>query len=152
TDVANDLGTRFGGWYDGPRGFAVRDGKFIALPLAAIGNGLVWRQSIIERAGFREMPQDTAGFLELCKALKGRSLPPAGFALGNAVGDANNFAHWVVWSHGGKMVDEQGRVVIKSPETAAGLRYARELYQTFIAGTEGWLDINNNRAWLANEI
>jgi multiple sugar transport system substrate-binding protein len=152
TDVANDLGQRFGGWHEGPRQYAVRDGRFIALPLAAIGNGLVWRQSMIERAGFRQMPSDTAGFLELCKALTRSNVPRAGFAMGNAVGDGNNFAHWVVWSHGGRMVDEQNRVVINSPETRAGLMYARELYQTFVPGTEGWLDINNNRAWLANEV
>ena len=47
------------------------------------------------------------------------------------------------------MVDESGKVVINSPETIAGLRYAREMYQTLIPGTEAWLDINNNRAFLA---
>ncbi len=50
------------------------------------------------------------------------------------------------------MVDESGKVVINSPETIAGLRYAREIYQTFIPGTEAWLDINNNRAFLAGDI
>lgn len=149
TDIATDLGNRFGGWFDGPRQYALRDNRFIALPLAAIGNALMWRQSMIERAGFREMPSDTAGFLELCRALARSNVPRAGFALGNAVGDGNNFAHWIVWSHGGRMVDEQNRVVINSPQTLAGLRYARELYQTFVPGTEGWLDINNNRAFLA---
>jgi multiple sugar transport system substrate-binding protein len=153
TDIATDLGNRFGGWYDGPKGYGqTKDGKFVALPLATIGNGLVWRQSIIEKAGFKEMPQDTKGFLALCQALAKNNLPRAGFAMGNAVGDGNNFAHWIVWSHGGQMVDESGKVVINSPETIAGLRYARELYQSFIPGTEGWLDINNNRAWLAGEV
>ncbi len=28
----------------------------------------------------------------------------------------------------------------------------RELYPTFIPGTESWLDVNNNRAFLAGEI
>jgi multiple sugar transport system substrate-binding protein len=152
TDIATDLGSRYGGWYAGNEGYVKRDGKFIGLPLAAIGNGLMWRQSIIEKAGFKEMPKDTAGFLELCRALAGKSLPRAGFAMGNAVGDGNNFAHWILWSHGGKVVDESGKVVVNSPETIAALNYARELYKTFIAGTEGWLDINNNRAWLAGDI
>ena len=87
----------------------------------------------------------------MCKALKAKS-KPAGFALGKAVGDGNNFAHWIVWSHGGKMVDESGKVVINSPETIKALQYARELYQTFIPGTESWLDINNNRVFLAGDI
>src|SRR4051812_24630442 len=109
---------------------------------------LLHRESWVKEAGFSEFPKDTKGFLELCKALKAKG-HPAGFAHGKAVGDANNWSHWVVWSHGGKMVDENSKVVINSPETVAALRYAREMYPTLIPGTEAWLDINNNRAYLA---
>ena len=31
----------------------------------------------------------------------------------------------------------------------AAIEYAKALYATFIPGTESWLDINNNRAFLA---
>src|SRR4051812_15575357 len=112
---------------------------------------LLHRESWVKEAGFSEFPKDTKGFLELCKALKAKG-HPAGFAHGKAVGDANNWSHWVVWSHGGKMVDENSKVVINSPETVAALRYAREMYPTLIPGTEAWLDINNNRAFLAGDI
>ena len=121
------------------------------MPLATSGNALCYRESWVKEAGFSEIPKDTKGFLELCKALKAKGHPP-GFAHGKAVGDGNNYAHWIVWSHGGRMVDETGKVVINSPETIAGLRYAREMYQTFIPGTEAWLDINNNRAFLAGDV
>ena len=151
TDLANYLGGKYGGWYDGLQGFTKRGDQFIALPLAAIGNGIIYRDSMLKAAGFQEMPKDTAGFLELAKALKAKS-KPMGFALGKAVGDGNNFAHWIVWSHGGKMVDESGKVVINSPETIKALQYVRELYQQFIPGTEAWLDINNNRAFLAGDV
>jgi multiple sugar transport system substrate-binding protein len=50
------------------------------------------------------------------------------------------------------MVDESGKVVINSPETIKALQYARDLYQQFIPGTEAWLDINNNRAFLAGDV
>ncbi|MBB4019724.1 multiple sugar transport system substrate-binding protein [Chelatococcus caeni] len=151
TDLANDLGSRYGGWYAGPEGYAKREGRFIGLPLATIGNALCYRESWVKEAGFSEFPKDTAGFLELCKALKAKG-HPAGFPHGKAVGDGNNYAHWLLWSHGGKMVDESGKVVINSPETIEALKYARELYQTFIPGTESWLDVNNNRAFLAGEV
>lgn len=151
TDLANDLGSRYGGWYAGPEGYAKRDGRFIGLPLATIGNALCYRESWVKEAGFSEFPKDTKGFLELCKALKANG-HPAGFPHGKAVGDGNNYAHWLLWSHGGKMVDESGKVVINSPETIEALKYARELYQTFIPGTESWLDVNNNRAFLAGEV
>lgn len=151
TELATYLGDKYGGWYDGLRGYATRDDQFIALPLTAIGNAICYRDSHMKASGFDEFPQDTAGFLELCKALKANGTP-AGFPHGKAVGDGNNYAHWLLWSHGGMMVDEDGAVAINSPETIAAINYAKELYQTFIPGTESWLDINNNRAFMAGQV
>jgi multiple sugar transport system substrate-binding protein len=151
TELAEAVGAANGGWYDGPRGYAVRDGSFIAMPLCAIGNAICYRQSHMEAAGFSEFPADSAGFLELCKALKANNTP-AGFPHGKAVGDGNNYAHWLLWSHGGKMINEDGTVGIDTPEARAAIEYAKELYATFIPGTESWLDINNNRAFLAGQV
>lgn len=152
TPIANYLGGKYGGWYPGLEGYAkTREGKFIGLPLAAISNGILYRESWMKEAGFSTFPDKTDAFLELCKALKAKN-HPAGFALGKAVGDGNNFAHWLLWSHGGRTVDDNGKVAINSPETVAAINYARELYKTFIPGTESWLDINNNRAFLAGEV
>jgi multiple sugar transport system substrate-binding protein len=151
TDLGDYLGNKYGGWYDGPKGYATREGKFIGLPVACIGNAIVYRDSWVKEAGFAEFPKDTASFLELCKALQ-KNGHPAGFTHGHGVGDGNNYAHWLLWSHGGKMVDESGKVVINSPETMKSIEYAMELYKTFIPGTESWLDVNNNRAFLAGEL
>jgi len=151
TDLADYLGNKYGGWYEGPRTYATRDNKFIGLPVATIGNGIVYRDSWVKEAGFSEFPKDTAGLLELCKALQANG-HPAGFTHGHGVGDGNNYAHWLLWSHGGQMVDENGKVTINSPETMAAINYAMELYKTFIPGTESWLDVNNNRAFLAGEL
>lgn len=151
TDLADYLGNKYGGWYEGPKNYATRDGKFVGLPLATIGNAIVYRESWVKEAGFSEFPKDTAGFLELCKALQANG-HPVGFTHGHGVGDGNNYAHWLLWSHGGKMVDESGKVAINSPETLKAIEYAMELYKTFIPGTESWLDVNNNRAFLAGEL
>ncbi len=151
TALAEAIGEANGGWYDGPRNYAVRDGTFIAMPLAAIGNAICYRNSEMEKAGFSEFPTETDGFLELCKAMQANGMP-AGFPHGKAVGDGNNYAHWLLWSHGGKLVDENGAVAVDSPETRAAIEYAKQLYATFIPGTESWLDINNNRAFLAGQI
>ena len=151
SDLANYLGSKYGGWYDGPKSYATRDGAFIGLPLATIGNAIVYRESWVKEAGFTEFPKTTDKFLELCKALQ-KTGHPVGFTHGHGVGDGNNYAHWLLWSHGGKMVDETGKVAINSPETLAALTYAKDLYQTFIPGTEGWLDVNNNRAFLAGQV
>jgi multiple sugar transport system substrate-binding protein len=151
TALANEIGGKGGGWYPGLEAYAKRDGKFIALPLASVGNAILYRESWMKEAGFSTFPKKHDEFLELCRALKAKG-HPAGFAHGHAVGDGNNYAHWLLWSHGGKMVDEKSKVTINSPETIAAIKYAQELYKTFIPGTEGWLDINNNRAYLAGEI
>ena len=151
TELANAVGEANGGWYDGPRDYAVRDGKFIAMPLCAIGNAICYRDSHMKAAGFSEFPKDSAAFLELCKALQANKTP-AGFPHGKAVGDGNNYAHWLLWSNGGKMINEDGTVAIDSPEARAAIEYAKALYATFIPGTESWLDINNNRAFLAGQV
>src|SRR3546814_1931717 len=57
-----------------------------------------------------------------------------------------------MWAFGGKMVDDKNNVVINSPETIKALEYAKELYPTFIQGTLGWLDPNNNKAFLDGQI
>lgn len=151
TDLANAIGEANGGWYDGPRDYANRDGQFIAVPLAAIGNAICYRDSHIKAAGFSEFPNDSEGFLELCKAMQANGTP-AGFPHGKAVGDGNNYAHWLLWNQGGRMINEDGTVGIDSEETRKAIEYAKALYATFIPGTESWLDINNNRAFLAGQI
>lgn len=151
TDLCTMLGEKNGGWYDGLRGYGERDGKFISTPLCAIGNAICYRDSHMKAAGFEEFPTDTEGFLKLCTALKEKGTP-AGFPFGKAVGDGNNFVHWLLWSHGGQTVNEAGEVAINSPETAAAIEYAKKLYAVFIPGTESWLDINNNRAFLAGDV
>ncbi|MBZ9725422.1 ABC transporter substrate-binding protein [Mesorhizobium sp. CO1-1-11] len=151
TDLGDYLGKKYGGWHEGPKSYATKDGKFIGLPLATIGNAIVHRESWVKEAGFSEFPKDTDSFLELCKALQAKG-HPAGFTHGHGVGDGNNYAHWLLWSHGGQMVDENSKVVINSPETLKAIKYAQALYKTFIPGTESWLDVNNNRAFLAGEL
>jgi multiple sugar transport system substrate-binding protein len=151
SDVANYLGGKYGGWYDVCKDYCTEKGKWIAVPMGCAGNAVVHRIGAMKEAGFSEFPKDIAGFLKLAQAYKAKGLPP-GFALGNATGDGNVWTHWLVWSHGGKMVDAKGNVVIASPETEAALNYGKQLYETFIPGTLSWLDPNNNKAFLDGQI
>jgi multiple sugar transport system substrate-binding protein len=151
SDVANYLGGKYGGWYPVGKDYCTHKGKWVAIPMGVAGACLVHRVSQVKAAGFDSVPKDTAGFLKLCQALKAKGTP-VGFALGNATGDANTWCHWLVWSHGGKMVDKKGNVVINSPETIAALEYVKQLYETFVPGTLSWLDPNNNKAFLDGQI
>ncbi|MEI8143838.1 MAG: extracellular solute-binding protein [Alphaproteobacteria bacterium] len=150
TDVATYLGGKYGGWVPLAESYGKVGPKWISVPVAVNGGYINYRISSVKAAGFNEVPKDTAGFLELCKALKARN-QPSGFALGRATGDGNSFVHWLLWSHGGYTVDANERIIINSPETAAALRYAKQLYDTFIPGTASWNDSNNNRAYLSGE-
>ena len=152
SDVAGYLGAKYGGWRPLAEAYGKRPASntWIGLPIGATGGPIVARTSALREAGFESVPEDHAGFLRLCQAMK-RINKPAGFALGNAVGDGNAFANWLIWSHGGYLVNEDGSVAINSRETINALTYLRELYPTFIPGTLSWNDISNNRAYSAGE-
>ena len=152
SDVADYLGRKYGGWMTVAQKYGKRHGtnSWLGLPFGATAGPMVWRKSAVNAAGYAAPPSDLPGFLELCKKLKAMG-KPSGFALGNAVGDGNGFANWMLWAHGGSLLDEAGQVSISSPQTLAALNYVKELYQTFIPGTIAWGDISNNRAYAANE-
>ncbi len=153
SDVAEYLGQKYGGWQAVAQKYGKRHGtnNWLGLPFGGTAGPLVWRKSAVQAAGFQRPPSDLPGFLDMCKKLKAAG-KPAGFALGNAVGDGNGTANWLLWSHGGALCDEEGKVAINSPETIRALDYLKELYPTFIPGTIAWGDISNNRAYSANEL
>jgi len=151
TDVADYLGKKYGGWVPSAVTYGKSGNQWIDIPVAYNGNVINYRQSMIEKAGFKEVPKDNAGFLELMKALKGKSTP-GGFALGRASGDGNAWVHWVLWSNGGNLVDANDKVIINSPETVKALEYAKTLSDTFVNGTASWNDAFNNKAFLSGEI
>jgi multiple sugar transport system substrate-binding protein len=152
TEVAEYLGKKYGGWGATAQKYGKRHNSqnWIGLPFGGSGGPLVWRKSAVNEVGFQTPPNDHVGFLDLCKKLRAAG-KPAGFALGNAVGDGNAFANWLMWSHGASITDESGNVSVNSPETMAALEYLRQLYPTFVdGGTVSWGDISNNQAYAAN--
>jgi multiple sugar transport system substrate-binding protein len=150
TDLADYLGAKYGGWYPVCEQYLKENGRWIGVPLGCAGNAVVYRQSQVKAAGFDAFPRDLDGFLRLMKALKEKGTP-GGFALGHATGD-QAWTHWLLWAHGGKLVDANNQVVIDSPETIKALEFARDLYPTFVPGTLSWLDPNNNKAFLDNQV
>ncbi|MCK9294247.1 MAG: ABC transporter substrate-binding protein [Desulfobulbaceae bacterium] len=154
TDLAEYLGSRYGGWYPicETYGRDAQNKQWIALPVGCSGQCINYRLSWVREAGFASMPTDINGFLRCCKALKAKG-HPTGFALGHAVADANAWCHWWLWSFGGKAVEADGRTIaINTPETLLALENARELFATMIAGVDTWLDPHNNREFLAGNI
>jgi len=151
TDVANYLGDKYGGWYEAPSVYCRRDDIWMALPLCVSGNYINYRMSWLKEAGFDSFPETTDDLLKASMELQ-KIGHPAGMALGRATGDGNAWCHWLIWAFGGKLVDENNKVAINSPETKAALDYIRELYQYWIPGTASWNDSNNNKAFLSGEV
>ena len=147
SDICDHLGSKYGGWYPIAEHYGKRGGKWINVPFTISGNYLNYRISQVKAAGFDKFPETTGDFMTMMQNLKKNGTPGA-FALGNASGDGNCWTHWLLWSHGGKMVDKDDNVVINSPETVAALEYAAELGETFIPGAASWLDGHNNKAFL----
>jgi multiple sugar transport system substrate-binding protein len=152
SDVAEYLGKKYGGWQFLAEKYGKRHGtnNWISIPLGGSTGPIIYRISAVREAGFDKIPDDHAGFLRLCQRLKEIG-KPAGFALGNAVGDGNGTANWLTWSHNSYLTDEQGRVAINQPATIQALEYLQKLYPTFVPGTLSWLDPTNNRAYAAQE-
>ncbi len=147
TDVATYLGEKYGGWYPLAERMGTSGGRWIAMPMGASGGRICYRKSMLADVGYDEIPGDVDGFLEMNQKLRASGVP-GGLALGNAVGDANAWCHWLVWAFGGAMVDENDQVIINSPETVEALKYGKALYDTFIPGTLSWLDPANNKVYL----
>jgi multiple sugar transport system substrate-binding protein len=151
TDVADYLGKKYGGWVPSAVAYSKSGDKWIALPVCYSGNLLNYRISALNKAGFSKFPATTDEFLEYAKATK-KNGTPGGMALGHASGDGNSWVHWVLWAHGGYLVDKNDKVIINSPETEAALVYAKQLYEYMVPGTAAWNDASNNKAFLAGEI
>jgi multiple sugar transport system substrate-binding protein len=100
SDVAEYLGKRYGGWLflAEKYGKRAKSNNWIGLPFGASGGPWVYRKSVLQQIGFDKVPDDLAGVLDVCRKLQ-KIGKPAGFALGNAVGDGNGFAQWLLWSH-----------------------------------------------------
>jgi multiple sugar transport system substrate-binding protein len=155
SDLAEYLGAKYGGWFDLATLYGTKWGsggkQWISIPLGGSTGPAVYRVSWVKEAGFDAIPNDLNQFLTLCQKLK-QIGHPCGFALGHAVGDANGFADWLLWSHGGYAIDEQGKVALDSKATIDALNYAKELYPTMISGVTSWNDASNNQAYAAGQI
>ena len=151
--LAEYLGRKYGGWYYLAEKYGQKDGtkNWIAIPMGGSGGPMVYRKSWVKEAGFDSVPTDLGQFMTMCETLK-KNGHPVGFALGNAVGDANSYCNWLLWAHGGSLVDEAGKVSLDSKQTIDALKYCRAMYPSMIGGTLGWNDASNNKAFIAGEI
>ena len=74
---------------------------------------------MLKAAGFDSFPKDTAGFLAHAQGAARTRARPAAWRWATPPATASG-RNWLIWSHGGKLVDKNNKVVIDSPETHQG--------------------------------
>jgi multiple sugar transport system substrate-binding protein len=153
SDLAEYLGAKYGGWYDLSLlyGKKWKTNEWIGIPIGGGTGPTVYRKSWLNEAGYDKVPNDHQGFLDCCQKLQ-KSGHPFGMSLGHALGDANGFSEWLLWSHNAYVVDENGKIALDSKETVDALKYATELQKTMAPGTLTWNDAGNNQAYAAGKI
>jgi multiple sugar transport system substrate-binding protein len=153
TDLADYLGAKYGGWYDLALLYSRTWGtkNWIGIPVGGGTGPVLYRKSWVNEVGYNEIPNDLPKFLDLCQKLQ-KAGHPWGMSLGHALGDANGYSEWLLWTHNAFVVDEKGKVALDSKETIAALKYATELQKTMIPGTLTWNDVGNNQAYQSGQI
>ena len=126
-------------------------GVYRGIPFVGVGNANAYRKDYFEQAGVKP-PNTWDEYLAAGKKLK-KMGKPVGQTLGHTFGDAPTFVYPLLWSFGGREVDEQGKVAIDSKETRAACEYLKEFWNG-ACDEQGlaWDDSSNNRAFFAETI
>src|SRR2546425_333401 len=117
-DIAERIGTRWGGWLPAAIPVAVVEGRWHAVPDFYILAPLLWRKDLFDQNNLQ--PPDT---WELAR-VAGRTLKAKGHPTGLAFShcnDANLFLRSILFGHGAQEADPSGQqILLDSRETRAG--------------------------------
>jgi len=153
SDVVADLKKQLGGdFYPAVEASTNVDGRYLAMPHDFGGGIMHWRKSMFAQAGATSFPQTYDEYHAVGKQLKAAGTP-FGQAFGHSFGDPPGWCYSLLWGHGGREVDETGKVAINSPETIQAVSNMVGWFQDAYDETGlGWDDSSNNRAFLAETI
>ncbi len=130
-------------------------GTYRAIPYCMVPNAWVYRTDIFQQAGITQFPKSWEELADAGRKLKEKNLRPIAQTIGHAYGDATTMWYPVLWSFGGKEVQEDGKTVaINSKGTEAALKWAIDAWNSeyLSKNTLSWLDPDNNQAYHAGEI
>jgi multiple sugar transport system substrate-binding protein len=157
-DMAESLGQKHGGWYDFARDYYIVDGQWLALGwLFGTFPGL-YNKRLFDEAGL-PTPDTWEDLLKAGRVLKKRG-HPVGIAISHC-NDANTTFWSILWCHGGKVVEADGKTVaMRSPEMEATVEYYKALFHDAMDNEVlSWDDASNNRflvsgkgSWIHNPI
>jgi len=109
-----------------------RKGKLISMPYAQSSIVVQGNKALLEQAGLPlEIPETLAEFKEAIKKIS--DLGEGIYGFGCRTSKDQNSALWflpALWAHGGQFEDEDGQVVLDSPETIDTLNWYKEIGTT----------------------
>jgi len=153
SDVAAEIGKKIGPWHDNVFPAVVVNKKWKALPWGNIGQLEVYRTDWFKEVGVTKFPDNWEDLLAAGRLLKKKG-HPFGFELGHGFGDNHGWLYPLLWSYGGREVDKDGKtVLIDSDETAKAVDFCRRFFkETMLEDVLAWTDVNNNKAYLGEQI
>jgi len=130
TDVLNDIKKQGGGIYESVLPQVMSGSKAYAISFEPEVAPLHVRTDILKQAGISLPIATWNDFTEVCRKI---NKPPQFHAWGMVLGRCAD-AHWnilhVIWGHGGKLVEADGKTVaLKSEGTLAALKLIAQWYQ-----------------------
>jgi multiple sugar transport system substrate-binding protein len=152
-DIAEPLGKQLNGWTNIAKDICIVNKVWKAVPWGIIPIAVVYRTDWAKEVGYDKFPDTYDEMLVLCRKMKEKG-HYSGFALGRAIGDANQSHYPMLWAHGGAECKADGKTVaINSPGTAKAVDYVRQLFKEGESeDVFSWDDSSNNRAFLAGEL
>jgi len=112
-------------------------GKQFGLPWTAGSIGMVANAKVLKDAGIARPPQTVDAFIEALKAIK-RTQPqsvPYAMTTKNNNSLSPDFQVWL-WTFGGQLFDDKGKVVVNSPAAVRALSFMADLVKDGLAAKD----------------
>lgn len=144
TDVADQLGSKHGGWLPVAEAYCKRGAQWKGILNYYQDHGACYRKDLIEKVG-ASVPETWLDLLKVGKALKAAG-HPCGLPFSRCV-DATAGFNELLWAFDAPWVAEDGKkITVRSAQTKAALEFAQQLYQeTMTPEVLSWDDAGNNR-------
>jgi multiple sugar transport system substrate-binding protein len=150
SELFAEVGKQWGGWYKPAERIPTKDGKQWFMPYSIDSSLILYRQDILQAAGFKEGPKTWDEMFDMAKKAQ---TPPnvygVGFQVNKAGTDAETTYHLMMLSYGGKIVNEDSKLAnIKTPEMLAFMTRLKTSWDLGIypPGVTGWDNAGNNTA------
>jgi multiple sugar transport system substrate-binding protein len=155
TDIVKPVSTQQGGFWQPVEGTLMFDGKWWGVPMAVNCWPMHVRQDLLDKAGLK-YPKNWDEFRTQGKQLTKAPLYYYGLTLGK-IDDTNNHVLGMIWTHGGKLQNDDGTLAVKAGDEA-WIKTLDLIVQMFDEdkiippGATNWDNTSNNTAYQSEQL